>query len=124
MIGTHYGRIAAVCMRTSNRSWTGCSISARPITLPFESVCTETTKRFSSMTSFVVMGLTKSGSYTASFCLRKGAAGVPSFSAIVESLLIMRLQPFGNIQSRGSRITRPGLRVQCTDEGRGAFHKE
>ena len=33
--------------------------------------------------------------------------------ADVESLLIMRLQPFGNIQSRRSRIARPGLRVHC-----------
>ena len=34
----------------------------------------------------------------------------------VESLLIMRLQPFGNIQSRSSRIMRPGLRVECTGD--------
>lgn len=34
----------------------------------------------------------------------------------VESLLIMRLQPFGNIQSRSSRIIRPGLRVRCTGD--------
>lgn len=34
----------------------------------------------------------------------------------VESLLIMRLQPYGNIQSRRHRISRPGLRVHCTGE--------
>jgi len=34
----------------------------------------------------------------------------------VESLLITRLRPFGNIQSRGSRVMRPGLRVQCTGD--------
>ena len=31
----------------------------------------------------------------------------------VESLLIKRLQPFGNIQSTKSRISRPGMRVHC-----------
>jgi len=31
----------------------------------------------------------------------------------VESLLIKRLQPWGNIRSRSSRISRPGLRVRC-----------
>jgi hypothetical protein len=45
--------------------------------------------------------------------------------ADAESLLIMRLDPFGNIQSRATRIERPGLRVHC--EGawpfkRGRFH--
>lgn len=33
--------------------------------------------------------------------------------ADIESLLIKRLQPWGNIQSRYSRIPRPGLRVIC-----------
>jgi hypothetical protein len=31
----------------------------------------------------------------------------------VESLLIMTLQPFGNIQSTRSRISRPGMHVHC-----------
>jgi hypothetical protein len=31
----------------------------------------------------------------------------------VESLLIRRLRPWGNIRSRSSRISRPGLRVRC-----------
>ena len=34
----------------------------------------------------------------------------------VESLLIMRLQPRGNIQSRRSRISRRGLRVHCVGD--------
>ena len=36
--------------------------------------------------------------------------------ADVESLLIIRLQPFGNIQSTRSRVLRPGLRVECTGD--------
>lgn len=31
----------------------------------------------------------------------------------IESLLIIAEQPWGNIQSRNSRIARPGLSVQC-----------
>lgn len=31
----------------------------------------------------------------------------------VESLVIKRVQPWGNIQSRVSRISRPGLSVEC-----------
>lgn len=34
----------------------------------------------------------------------------------VESLLITRLKPFGNIISRNSRIQRPGMRVHCTGD--------
>lgn len=33
--------------------------------------------------------------------------------ADIESLLIARVRPWGNIQSRESRISRPGLRVKC-----------
>lgn len=33
--------------------------------------------------------------------------------ADIESLLIKRLTPWGNIQSRLTRISRPGLRVYC-----------
>jgi hypothetical protein len=33
--------------------------------------------------------------------------------ADIESLLITRLKPWGNIQSMKSRISRPGLRVRC-----------
>ena len=36
--------------------------------------------------------------------------------ADVESLLIIRLQPFGNIQSTRSRVSRPGLRVECAGD--------
>jgi hypothetical protein len=33
--------------------------------------------------------------------------------ADIESLLIKRVQPWGNIQSRNMRIARPGLHVRC-----------
>ena len=36
--------------------------------------------------------------------------------ADVESLLIKRLAPFGNIQARRSRISRRGMRVHCIGE--------
>jgi len=45
--------------------------------------------------------------------------------ADVESLLIKRLQPFGNIMSTKSRIQRPGMRVQCLGDwpfNRNRFH--
>lgn len=47
--------------------------------------------------------------------------------ADVESLLIMRLRPFGNIQSTRSRISRPGMWVRCTGEWpftRSRFHDD
>jgi hypothetical protein len=47
--------------------------------------------------------------------------------ADVESLLIMRLQPFGNISTTQSRIARPGLRVHCEGDWpfkRRRFHDE
>ncbi len=34
----------------------------------------------------------------------------------VESLLIISLQPCGNIQSKGTRISRPGLKVTCSGD--------
>ncbi len=45
--------------------------------------------------------------------------------ADVESLLVMRLQPPGNISSTRSRIYRPGMRVKCAGDWphrRNAFH--
>jgi hypothetical protein len=48
--------------------------------------------------------------------LEEGRRRSSELLADVESLLIMRLQPFGNIQSRRSRITRPGLRVHCVGD--------
>jgi hypothetical protein len=45
--------------------------------------------------------------------------------SLVESLLIMRLQPPGNIASTQSRGYRPGLRVHCTGDWpikRAGFH--
>jgi hypothetical protein len=44
---------------------------------------------------------------------------------LVESLLIMRLQPSGNIANTRSRSYRPGLRVRCTGNWpfrRAGFH--
>ncbi len=43
--------------------------------------------------------------------LEAGQRRSSALLADVESLLIMRLRPFGNIQSRKSRIERPGMRV-------------
>lgn len=45
--------------------------------------------------------------------LEEGRRRSSQLLADVESLLIMGLQPFGNIQSRKSRIPRPGLFVDC-----------
>ena len=45
--------------------------------------------------------------------------------ADVESLLIMRLQPPGNVAYTRSRAYRPGLRIQCTGDWpfkRSGFH--
>ena len=47
--------------------------------------------------------------------------------ADVESLLIKRLAPFGNIQSRNKRICRPGLRIECVGAWpfrRSRFHDD
>src|SRR5437870_287002 len=43
----------------------------------------------------------------------------------VETLLIMRLQPAGNVANTRSRLYRPGLRVRCTGDWpfkRGGFY--
>ena len=45
--------------------------------------------------------------------LRKGRYRTSELLADAESLLIMRLQPYGNISATSSRIARPGLRVHC-----------
>lgn len=39
--------------------------------------------------------------------------------ADIESLLIMREQPWGNVQSTQSRIGRPGMRVECSGDWPG-----
>ncbi|WP_257311284.1 hypothetical protein [Geothrix fuzhouensis] len=47
--------------------------------------------------------------------------------ADVESLLIHRVSPWGNIQSKKTRISRPGLVVQCTGEwpfNQSKFHDD
>jgi len=48
--------------------------------------------------------------------LPEGARLSRQLLADVESLLIGRLRPWGNIQSVRSRISRPGLRVVCEGE--------
>lgn len=45
--------------------------------------------------------------------LEKGRRRSSELLADVESLLISYLQPYGNISSTQSRISRPGLRVTC-----------
>ena len=48
--------------------------------------------------------------------LEKGYRLTRELLADIESLLIKRISPWGNIQSRWSRILRPGLRVICKGE--------
>jgi hypothetical protein len=45
--------------------------------------------------------------------LSEGSRRTSALLSDVETLLIKRLKPFGNIQSRHSRIERPGMRVHC-----------
>jgi hypothetical protein len=57
--------------------------------------------------------------------VEKGTRRTSELLADVESLLIFRLQPFGNIQGTTSRISRPGLRVHCFGDWprkRSRFH--
>jgi hypothetical protein len=59
--------------------------------------------------------------------LEEGYRRSSELLADVESLLIMRLQPFGNVSAMQSRIARPGLRVYCEDDWpfkRRRFHDE
>jgi hypothetical protein len=48
--------------------------------------------------------------------LEKGRYRTPELLADVESLLIIRLQPYGNISATKNRISRPGLRVHCVGD--------
>jgi hypothetical protein len=48
--------------------------------------------------------------------LQAGRRRSSELLADVESLLIKRLQPLGNIQCTESRISRPGMRVRCSGE--------
>lgn len=50
------------------------------------------------------------------FALDGGGRRTSQLLADTESLLIKRLLPFGNIQSRRTRISRPGMRVHCLGE--------
>ena len=57
--------------------------------------------------------------------LQEGRRRSSQLLDLVESLLIMRLQPAGNIASTRSRSYRPGLRVNCTGDWpfkRATFH--
>jgi hypothetical protein len=53
--------------------------------------------------------------------LEKGRYRTSQLLADVESLLIRRLLPYGNISSRSQRISRPGTHVQC--EGAWPFKR-
>src|SRR6266851_7481948 len=48
--------------------------------------------------------------------LEEGRRRSSDLLGLVESLLIMRLQPPGNVAYRESRPYRPGLRVKCTGD--------
>lgn len=57
--------------------------------------------------------------------LEEGRRRSSDLLGLVESLLIMRVQPLGNVAYRESRPYRPGLRVKCTGDWpfkRNAFH--
>src|SRR2546425_9164192 len=57
--------------------------------------------------------------------LEEGRRPSSDLLGLVESLLIMRLQPPGNVAYRASRPYRPGLRVRCTGDWpfkRSAFY--
>jgi hypothetical protein len=57
--------------------------------------------------------------------LEEGRRRSGELLSFVESLLIMRLQPPGNIACTRSRVYRPGLRVHCTGDWpikRAGFH--
>ncbi|PYV09786.1 MAG: hypothetical protein DMG23_09865 [Acidobacteria bacterium] len=57
--------------------------------------------------------------------LEEGRRRSSELLSLVESLLIMRLQPAANIASTQSRGYRPGLRVHCTGDWpikRAGFH--
>jgi hypothetical protein len=47
--------------------------------------------------------------------LEAGRKRTSELLADVESLLIKRLLPYGNIKARSHRISRPGMRVHCVD---------
>ncbi len=61
-------------------------------------------------------GLTKVSCIVGVLSIPKGKKYSSELLSDVESLLIMNLQPPANIQSKGSRISRPGLEVTCSGE--------
>lgn len=52
------------------------------------------------------------------FYLPVGSCLTSEMIADIESLLIYKIKPWGNIMSRNSRIPRPGLLVRCKGEWR------
>ena len=58
-------------------------------------------------------GITKHIVLVGKIILPEGMKLTDQLVTDIESLLIKRIQPWGNIQSSVSRISRPGLRVQC-----------
>lgn len=59
--------------------------------------------------------------------LEEGRYRTAELLADVESLLIKRLQPYGNISARSHRTARPGMRVHCVGDwpfNRSAFRDE
>jgi len=61
-------------------------------------------------------GIRKLDALVGDLLLPEGSRFSGALLSDIESLLILRLQPSYNIQSRQSRISRPGLRVMCTGE--------
>ncbi len=58
-------------------------------------------------------GITAVGVFAGLIALEEGCRLTRELLADIESLLIKRLQPPGNVQSKRSRIARPGLVVEC-----------
>lgn len=61
-------------------------------------------------------GLVRLRPFHGGILLPAGCRRSPELIADVESLLIKRLQPVGNTQSRVTRISRSGMCVECTGD--------
>lgn len=61
-------------------------------------------------------GITEFGVFAGLIALEEGRRLTRELLADIESLLIKRVQPPGNVQSKRSRIARPGLVVECLGE--------
>lgn len=74
---------------------------------------------------FEEIGIPKFEVIIGNFYLDEGRRLSQELISDTESLLIKRLQPRGNIMSKTSRISRPGLRVLCFENwphSRAYFH--